>query len=144
MAVNLPGEEDGLLAEINVTPLVDVMLVLLIVFMVTAPMLIAGIHVELPRGGVQEEVTEQNLLTLVIDRDGILYWEEEPLHVELLGERLEAVASAGPVAVQIRGDAGVPYGVVMQVLDAVRRAGIANVDLVTQPAVPDKKKDSRG
>jgi len=127
------GDEDGLLAEINVTPLVDVMLVLLIVFMITAPMLVAGIQVELPRGGVQTKVPEQDVVTLVVDRDGILYWEDEPVHVGLLGKRLEAVAGTREIAVQLRADAAVDYGTVMEVLDTVREAGIVDVGLVTQP-----------
>jgi biopolymer transport protein ExbD len=83
------------------------------------------------------------VVTLVVDRDGILYWEDEPVHAGLLGKRLEAVASAREIAVQVRADTTVDYGAVMQVLDTVRRAGIVEVGLVTQPG-PSEERETEG
>lgn len=126
--------DDGLLAEINVTPLVDVMLVLLIVFMVTAPMLVAGIQVELPRGGAAGEIPEEDVVALAIDRDGILFVEDEPLHPRLLEERLRAEMLGGRrIAVRLRADAAVDYGAVVRVLDVAQRAGVVDIGLVTRP-----------
>lgn len=131
-----PEDEAGLLAEINVTPLVDVMLVLLVVFMVTAPMLVAGIPVALPQGGDERPDLAAETIQLSIDRNGIVYLDDRPVHPRLLAERLSALRETRSPAVQVRADESVRYGRVVEVLDAVRRAGIVDVGLVTRPSEP--------
>ena len=140
------ADDDGLLAEINVTPMVDVMLVLLIVFMVTAPMMVAGIQVELPEGGVPVEESKIKIVTLAIDADGLLYFEKDPLHVALLQERLQALAETQRIGVRVKADASVNYGFVVEVLETIRISGITDVGLVTNPIPPrkgDNQTDSR-
>jgi biopolymer transport protein TolR len=130
------GEErDGLMADINVTPLVDVVLVLLIVFMITAPMLTTGIPVQLPVAGHKPPPQgPSTILQLTVDRDRIVYLDNEPIHPELLTERLRVLEEgAGGASVRVRADASVEYGFVVSVLDAVRRSGISDVHLVTRP-----------
>jgi len=131
MAVRTSADEDdGLAAEINVTPLVDVMLVLLIVFMVTAPMLSVGIPVSLPKTVVQEEAGEPDMV-LTIQRDQTIWLGKEPVHIALLPERLKALA-ASHRGLQFRADEGLPYGFAAQVLGIVKSSGISEVGLITE------------
>ena len=128
-------EEDGLLADINVTPLVDVMLVLLIIFMVAAPMLHAGIEVKLPQAAAQNlPLRVEDPLILSIRSDGLLYLRETPVAKEALVGAVQAeIAAKGDPSVFLKGDRNVPYGQVIEVLDLLYRGGIQNVGLVTEP-----------
>ena len=126
------GERRGNLAEINVTPLVDVMLVLLIIFMVTAPMMTRGIDIDLPRAQSGADATE-NRITLSIDEQRRVYLNRSLVNVHLLQERIAPLVAAGDAFVFLRADASVPYGYVMEVVDQVKKAGISKVGLVTQP-----------
>lgn len=122
------------MAEINVTPLVDVMLVLLIVFMISAPMMQQGVHVDLPKAnaGSLDEIPDQ--LVLVVNRNKEVLINERVVERGSLGRKLSAVASVKPnVQVFIQADTGVPYGFVAQVMAEVKRAKISRVGLVTQP-----------
>ncbi|MFQ5719364.1 MAG: ExbD/TolR family protein [Acidobacteriota bacterium] len=123
----------GTLAEINVTPLVDVMLVLLVIFMVTAPMMHRGVDVTLPSADVSTEPREQTLL-VTVDRNGDLWLGNEPVHEELLAVRVdEARKKTGHDFVYLQADASIPYGRVMFVMDQCRKGGIGEVGLVIQP-----------
>ncbi|NWG45853.1 MAG: biopolymer transporter ExbD [Alphaproteobacteria bacterium] len=121
------------LSEINVTPFVDVMLVLLIVFMVAAPLLTVGVPVELPktRSGPISGDTEP--LTITMQADGTVYLQETPVDVATLGDSLRAIAEGGyDQRIFFRGDKAVPYGLVMQVTAAVQGAGFTRLAFLTE------------
>jgi biopolymer transport protein TolR len=122
------------LSEINVTPLVDVMLVLLIIFMIAAPMLTTGVDVELPKAEAPRMDIDEEVPVITVHRDQRLFLFEEEVSLDVLRERLatdKRVQSVDEVFVQ--ADEQVPYGVVAQVLALVRQAGIGKMGLVTDP-----------
>ena len=120
------------LSEINITPFVDVVLVLLIIFMITAPVLQSGIEVELPRTRtVQVISTERAVIT--IDRGQRLYLNDRPVNINALGGMLQANSTASRTGVYVRCDEGVPFGVFAAVMDSVRQAGFENISVVTKP-----------
>jgi biopolymer transport protein ExbD len=121
------------LSEINVTPFVDVMLVLLVIFMVTAPLMQQGIQVDLPKteAGKLDEAPTQ--VDLVIDRNQSIYLDGERVAASALRSQLETLAGARPnVVLHVQADASLPYGLVAQILAEVRRSKIAKVALVTE------------
>lgn len=121
------------LAEINVTPLVDVMLVLLIISMLAAPMLQRGINLELPATRNAAEIEEARVVVSV-DRDGRIRLNDQPVHPSLLFDRMQALAQSNPEeTVFLRADKLLPYGEVLLVMDSIRTAGISRVSLVTVP-----------
>ena len=127
------------LAEINVTPLVDVMLVLLIISMVAAPMLQEGIPLELPKSESASPIEDTNVVVSV-DRDGRIRINDQPVHPDLLGERMQALARSRPdETVFLRGDRLLPYGEVLLVMDRIRKAGISKVALVTVPLAEEDR-----
>jgi biopolymer transport protein TolR len=128
------GGSGSPLSEINVTPLVDVMLVLLIIFMIAAPMLTTGVDVELPKADAPRMNIDEEVPVITIQRDQRIFLFDEEVSLDVLKERLtvdERVRSAGEVFVQ--ADEQVPYGTVVQVLALVRQAGIGKMGLVTDP-----------
>jgi biopolymer transport protein ExbD/biopolymer transport protein TolR len=120
------------MADINITPFVDVVLVLLIIFMITAPILQSGIEVQLPKTKTVKAIVEERLV-LTIDRGQRLYLGNELVNINALGELLRAKGPADQQSVYIRCDESVPFGTVATVMDAVRQAGIENVSMVTEP-----------
>jgi biopolymer transport protein ExbD/biopolymer transport protein TolR len=127
------GRRQTALAEINVTPLVDVMLVLLIISMVAAPMLQRGINLELPATATASEIREARIVVSV-DRDGRIRINERPVHAELLTERMQSLAVSRPdETVFLQADRLLPYGEVLGVMDTIRTAGVTRVALVTVP-----------
>lgn len=121
------------LADINITPFVDVVLVLLIIFMITAPVLQSGIEVELPKTRTVKAISEERMV-VTIDRAQRLYLGNDPININQLRRRLRAQAmpSAG-AAIFVRCDESVPFGVFATVMDAIRQAGIENISVVTEP-----------
>jgi biopolymer transport protein TolR len=133
MAMTPASRGRGTLSEINVTPFVDVMLVLLVIFMLTAPMMQRGVDVTLPGAEISTEPQEQTLL-VTVDQDGEIWIGDKPVHEELLAVRIEEARRAtGFQFVYLRADASIPYGRVMYVMDQCRKGGIAQVGLVVQP-----------
>jgi biopolymer transport protein TolR len=126
--------EDAVLADINVTPLVDVMLVLLIIFMITAPMLHQGVEVALPKAEADAmQLKIDDPLILSVNRDGLVYVQDEPIHPSQLMERLTPLIEArGDEAVFLKGDRDLPYGTIIEVLDILNRGGIRQVGMVTE------------
>ncbi len=126
--------DDAVLADINVTPLVDVMLVLLIIFMITAPMLHQGVEVALPKAEADAmQLKIDDPLILSINLDGLVYVQDEPIHPSQLMEKLTPLIEArGDEAVFLKGDRDLPYGTVIEVLDILNRGGIWQVGMVTE------------
>ena len=121
-------------ARINVTPLVDVMLVLLIVFMIAAPLLSVGVPIELPKTDAKSLPSPQEPITISIDRDGKVYLQETETTLEELTPKLIAIAKNGyDERIYLRGDENGNYGPVMKVMAAVNAAGFTNIGLVTDP-----------
>jgi biopolymer transport protein TolR len=129
-------ETESELAEINVTPLVDVMLVLLIIFMIAAPLLHPGIEVALPAADAPPlPLRVENPLVVSINRDGIVYLQDAPVHPSQLVERLLPVLEArDDDTVLIKGDREVAYGQVIAVLDVLQKGGVTNLGMVTEDA----------
>jgi biopolymer transport protein TolR len=128
------------LSEINVTPFVDVMLVLLIIFMVTAPMMQSGIGINLPQAETESAPAEEGL-TLTITEDKYIHMENSVINQFLLEQKLrEYFFGKEKKIVFIRGDENLPYGFVMRILDITKKAGIEQVGLVTRPWEPEEKK----
>jgi biopolymer transport protein TolR len=133
MAMSLPSRsaDRRVLSEINVTPLVDVTLVLLIIFMVTTPMLQRGTDVQLPQAE-QSEPKEEQRITLTLTREGRLYLGTEEIARASLRSRLLALSRDRERVVHFRGDAQVPYGLVIEVMDALKAAGIETIGMITE------------
>jgi biopolymer transport protein ExbD/biopolymer transport protein TolR len=130
---NSNGQTRSSLAEINITPLVDVVLVLLVIFMITAPVLQSGIEVAVPKTRTVKEITEQRLV-LTIDRDQKVFLGDTPVNVNDLGQRLrQSNQDTKKQVIYLRADERVPFGAFASVMDAVKQAGITNISIVTQP-----------
>ena len=123
----------GPLSEINVTPLVDVMLVLLIIFMVTAPLLQQGIDVNLPAAKGQQLPPEERI-TVTVKKDGSVFIGETRLTADELKKRLEALSKMNP-NVFLRADKDVPYGAVVRVMSEIKESGIEKLGMITEPSV---------
>jgi biopolymer transport protein TolR len=121
------------MAEINITPLVDVVLVLLIIFMVTAPVLQSGIDVSVPKTHTVKAITEQRLV-LTIDRDQNVFLGDKPVNLSQLPTLLhQPNTDPAHQIIYLRADERVPFGAFASVMDAVKQAGITNISIVTQP-----------
>lgn len=137
MGMSVGGDdEQGMMAEINVTPFVDVMLVLLIIFMVTAPLMTTGMEVELPRTDAPPlPVETDSQLILSIAADGTYYINERSFTLEELQTKITSIAAANPDQdVFLQADGQVPYEQVAQLMALCTEAGIARMGMVTQPA----------
>ena len=129
------------MAEINVTPFVDVMLVLLIVFMVTAPLLTVGVPVDLPKTKAQALGQDRQPLSVTVKRNGEIYLQNQPIDEDALVPKLEAISANGyDQRIFVRGDKSVDYGRVMQVMAEISAAGFTHIGLVTDVAQPHDRK----
>ena len=142
MAMRVDGADDSddgpaLTGEINVTPFVDVMLVLLIVFMVAAPLMMAGVPVQLPRSEAKRVSAPREPVVVSIDRDGVIHLKQEPIEPEALRARLTQVAREDrETIVYVRADRSIPYGRAMEVLGIVSASGVAQVSLLSESGRP--------
>lgn len=127
------GRNRGALSEINVTPLVDVMLVLLIIFMVTAPLLQQGIDVNLPKAKGKDLPPEERI-NIIIKRDGVIYMNDTPMTISDLGQKLRVISRANP-NIFLKADKDVPYGLVVEVMGEIKEAGIERLGMVTEPKI---------
>ena len=134
------------MADINVTPMVDVMLVLLVIFMVTAPLLTVGVQVDLPKTKAKAIPGSDEPLAVSIDREGKVYVQDTQMDIDAVVPRLQAISDNNPeVRIFVRGDANVDYGSVMQVMGILNAAGFSKVALITTqqhgpaPTKPKKK-----
>jgi len=127
------GQTRTSLAEINITPLVDVVLVLLVIFMITAPVLQSGIEVSVPKTRTVKEITEQRMV-VTIDRAQRVFLGDEPVTIHNLALKLrKAGVDPAHQVIYLRADEQVPFGAFAAVMDAVKQSGITNVSIVTQP-----------
>lgn len=124
------------MSEINVTPFVDVMLVLLIIFMVTAPLLQQGIDVNLPKAKGKDMPPEERI-TLVVRRDQAIFMNDNRVSLSEMGRKLEAINKLNP-NVFLKADKDVPYGFVVEVMGEIKEAGIEKLGMVTEPAIRAK------
>jgi len=133
VAFSSGGNTRTSLAEINITPLVDVVLVLLVIFMITEPVLQSGIEVNVPKTRTVKQITEQRMV-VTIDRDQQIFLNDQPINIHDLPRKLHD-SSADPThqAIYLRSDERVPFGAFATVMDAVKQSGITNVSIVTQP-----------
>jgi biopolymer transport protein TolR len=134
MAFTTPqGRTSTSLSEINVTPLVDVMLVLLIIFLVTAPMLQTGIDVELPETKNVKEVNPEERIILSISREGLIYYGSDPINFFAIPDRLKRDAKGPKDAIFLRADKDVKWKDIVSVIDAIRGAGFSEIKMGTKP-----------
>ena len=121
------------LSEINITPLVDVVLVLLIIFMITAPVLQSGIEVAVPKTKTVKEITEERVV-ISIDKSQRVFLGNDPVNINEIAAKLrQKIRDPEHQSIYVRADENVPFGAFAQVMDAVKSSGITNVSIVTQP-----------
>jgi biopolymer transport protein ExbD/biopolymer transport protein TolR len=135
MAFSAKGRTQTALSDINITPLVDVVLVLLLIFMITAPVLQSGIQVAVPQTRTVNQLTEEHEV-VTIDKNQNVFLQDKPVNVHDLPRLLEQSPhnpNAAKRVVYVRADQKVPFGAFASVMDAVRQAGISNISIVTRP-----------
>lgn len=126
---------DPPISDINVTPLVDVMLVLVVIFIITAPLLASSIRLDLPKAEGTRAADAQRFVTVVLDREGRAFLNDSPVDAGRLAEQFAAAAKQNPdTEIQLRADAGVPYGRVVEVMGAAHKAGLTRIGFVAEPA----------
>jgi len=133
------GKTQTTLAEINMIPFIDIVLVLLIIFMVAAPVIQSGIEVNVPKTQVVREIAEEKLV-VAIAKDQTVYLQNEPVNVnELAGKIREKLLDPTRQSIYLRADTDVPFGTIAAVMDHLKLAGIENISIVTQPLEPGKR-----
>ncbi len=148
MQVGEGGGEERLVSEINVTPLVDVMLVLLIIFMVAAPMMVQGINVNLPQATAKALDTKNERLVITLSAEKKVFFDNVEVGQDNLIPKVKAViAQRSDQQVYLRADSDVPYGFVVAIMAALKEAGVDRLGMVTEPAdsrpAPEQKKDAK-
>jgi len=134
MGMSAGGNEGGVMAEINVTPLVDVMLVLLIIFMITAPLMSHKVQIDLPEAIAQPNEQEPRTITMAMKESGDIYWNDEPVTREWLQNQLRVEARREPQAnLQIRADRTTQYGELMKLVAVAKNSGMKKVGFITTP-----------
>lgn len=139
MGMSTGNNQGGMMSEINVTPFVDVMLVLLIIFMVTAPMMVQGMKVDLPRTEAPPLDQPEEQMILSMDLEGRTWINETEFPIAELPVKLKAIQAANPdQAIFVKADGQLPYEKVMRLMSMAQAAGIGKVGLITQPGLDDE------
>jgi biopolymer transport protein ExbD/biopolymer transport protein TolR len=120
------------LSDINMVPFIDVVLVLLIIFMITAPILQSGIEVDVPKTHTVKEITQQRLV-VTMDKNQLIYLGNEAVNIHQLADKIKKQSKTERDVVYIRADETVPFGAFCTVIDSLRQSGISNISIVTQP-----------
>jgi biopolymer transport protein TolR len=120
------------LSEINMVPFIDVVLVLLIIFMITAPILQSGIEVDVPKTHTVKEITQQRLV-VTMDKNQLIYLGNDPVNIHQLADKIKKQAKRQNDVIYLRADETVPFGAFCTVIDTLRQSGISNISIVTQP-----------
>lgn len=122
------------MSDINMTPLIDVMLVLLIIFIITLPVITHSVQIDLPKVNNEPTNTKPNVITLSVDKKGEVFWNDAPVKNEELGKRLQASSQETPQPeIHIRGDKKVEYEHMVKVMNAVQQAGLVKIGFITEP-----------
>jgi biopolymer transport protein TolR len=138
------GKHSELMSEINVTPFVDVMLVLLIIFMVTAPMMVQGLNVDLPEATAKSLDSEKEHLIITINKDQQIYINDFEVTVEFLGVKLQKILQGRTDRdVYLKADKNIPYGIVVKVMAEIKGAGVEQLGMITEPAVVEKIREAQ-
>jgi biopolymer transport protein ExbD/biopolymer transport protein TolR len=132
MAFSSNGKTQSAMSDINITPLVDVVLVLLLIFMITAPVLQSGIQVAVPHTRQVNQLSEVHLV-ITIDKDQNVFLQDKPVNIHDLSSALAQNPQNEKKVVYVRADESVPFGAFASVMDAIKSAGISNISIVTQP-----------
>jgi biopolymer transport protein TolR len=128
----LPKSTQTSLSEINMVPFIDVVLVLLIIFMITAPILQSGIEVDVPKTKTVREITEQKLV-VTIDKGQKIYLGNDAINIHDLAARIKKQSKSDKDIVFLRADETIPFGAFCTVIDSLRQSGVSNISIVTQP-----------
>ena len=137
--MQLGSNSDQLMSEINVTPFVDVMLVLLIIFMVTAPMMVQGVDVDLPKATSKALKGGEDRLIISVDEESKVYINEQVVSVEFLTKKLSAILeNFDKKNVYLRADKKVPYGIVVNVISKIKKSGVDSLGMITLPDAEDE------
>jgi biopolymer transport protein ExbD/biopolymer transport protein TolR len=120
------------LSEINMVPFIDVVLVLLIIFMITAPILQSGIEVDVPKTHTVKEITQQRLV-VTMDKNQLIYLGNDPVNIHQLADKIKKQSKSQKDVIYLRADETVPFGAFCTVIDTLRQSGISNISIVTQP-----------
>jgi biopolymer transport protein TolR len=120
------------LSEINMVPFIDVVLVLLIIFMITAPILQSGIEVDVPKTHTVKEITQQRIV-VTMDKNQLIYLGNDPVNIHQLADKIKKQAKHQNDVVYLRADETVPFGAFCTIIDTLRQSGISNISIVTQP-----------
>ena len=120
------------LSEINMVPFIDVVLVLLIIFMITAPILQSGIEVDVPKTHTVKEITQQRLV-VTMDKNQLIYLGNDPINIHQLADKIKKQSKSQKDVIYLRADETIPFGAFCTVIDTLRQSGISNISIVTQP-----------
>ena len=134
----LSNSTQSSLSEINMVPFIDIVLVLLIIFMITAPILQSGIELDVPKTKSVKEITEQKVV-VSIDKKQLVYLGNDPVNVHDIGAKVHAQLKKPNEGVFLRCDESVPFGIFAAVIDALKQSGVANISIVTEP-ISDRAK----
>ena len=133
--LNGSGQGNHPQSEINMVPLIDVMLVLLVIFMITAPLLSHSVVIDLPQVSTQPVVEKPVVIDLAVDENGAIFWNDQPVGIAELPQRMREIAQEKPQPeLQLRADRGTRYEVLAQIMGDASRAGVKGIGFVTMPA----------